>query len=113
MHEFWVTENILDIALKEAEKAQARKITKINLVVGELTGFAPDCIEFYFDTMSKNTIAEKASLQFELTPAQLRCRDCSSVFEPKEGGWQCPKCHSQSVEITGGRDLYLASMEVD
>jgi len=113
MHEFWVTENILDIALKEAEKAQAKKITKINLVVGELTGFVPDCIEFYFETMSKNTIAEKASLHFELTPAQLRCRDCSSVFEPKESGWQCPECHSQSVEIIGGRDLYLASMEVD
>jgi len=113
MHEFWVTENILDIALKEAEKAQARKITKINLVVGELSGFVPDCIEFYFDTMSKNTIAEKASLKFELTPAQLRCRDCSRVFEPKESGWQCPQCHSQSVEITGGQKLYLASMEVD
>lgn len=113
MHEFWVTENILDIALKEAEKAQARKITKINLVVGELSGFVPDCIEFYFDTMSKNTIAEKASLKFELTPAQLRCRDCSSVFEPKESGWQCPRCHSQSVEIIGGQNLYLSSMEVD
>jgi hydrogenase nickel incorporation protein HypA/HybF len=113
MHEFWVTENILDIALKEAEKAQARKVTKINLVVGELTGFVPDCIQFYFDTMSKKTIAEKASLQFELAPAQLRCRDCSTVFEPKEGGWQCPQCHSQSVEITGGRNLYISSMEVD
>ena len=113
MHEFWVTENILDIALKEAEKAQARKITKINLVVGELTGFVPDCIEFYFDTMSKNTIAEKASLEFELTPAQLRCRDCSRIFKPKESGWQCPECHSQSVEIIGGQNLYLSSMEVD
>lgn len=113
MHEFWVTENILDIALKEAEKAQARKVTKINLVVGELTGFVPDCIEFYFDTMSKNTIAEKASLQFELTPARLRCRDCSTVFEPEEREWHCPECHSQSVEIIGGRNLYIASMEVD
>lgn len=113
MHEFLVTESILNIALKEAEKAQAKKVTKINLVVGELTGFAPDCIEFYFDTLSKNTIAEKATLQFELTPTQLRCRDCSTVFDPKDSEWHCPECTSQSVEIIDGRKLYIASMEVE
>lgn len=113
MHEFGVTESIVDIALKEAKKAQAKKITKISLVVGELTGFMPDCIEFYFDLMSKDTIAEKANLHFEAAPAQVRCRSCLTIFRPKDTSWLCPKCQSQGIEIVGGRELYIESMEVE
>jgi len=113
MHEFGVTENIVKIALDKAGEAQASKITRINLVVGELSGFVPDSIQFYFDFLSKDTIAEKAALRFESPPAQLRCRNCSTVFHPKDSEWECPECHSQSVEIQGGRELYIESMEVE
>jgi hydrogenase nickel incorporation protein HypA/HybF len=113
MHEFGVTENIVKIALDKASEVQSSKITKISLVVGELSGFMPDCIQFYFDFLSKDTIAEKATLHFELPPAQLRCRNCSTVFHPKDSEWDCPECHSRGVEIEGGRELYIESMEVE
>ncbi len=113
MHELGITENIVNIALDKAKEAQAGKIVKINLVVGELAGFVPHCIEFYFDFLSKDSIAEGAILNFELAPAQLRCRNCSTVFCPQDTTWACPKCQSQSLEITGGRELYIESMEVE
>jgi len=113
MHELGITESIVNIALDKAREAQANKITKIYLVVGELSGFVPDCIEFYFDFLSKDSIAEGAMLNFELAQAQLRCRDCSTVFCPQDTLWNCPKCQSQSLEITGGRELYIESMEVE
>ena len=113
MHEFGITESIIKIALDKAKEVQASEITRINLVVGELSGFVPDCIQFYFDSLSKDTIAEKAILQFELAPAQLRCRGCFAIFHPKDTEWNCPKCHGQSVEIMGGRELYIGSMEVE
>ena len=55
MHEFGVTENIVTIALDKAREARASKIGKINLVVGELSGFVPECIKFYFDFLSKDS----------------------------------------------------------
>ncbi|OIP28362.1 MAG: hydrogenase maturation nickel metallochaperone HypA [Chloroflexi bacterium CG_4_10_14_0_8_um_filter_46_9] len=113
MHEFGITESIIKIALDKANEAQASKISQINLVVGELSGFVPDCIQFYFNFLSKDTTAEKATLHFELIPAQLRCRDCSAIFQPENSEWNCPECHGQSVEIIGGRDLYIESMEVE
>ena len=112
MHELGITESIVNIALDKAKEAQASKITKINLVIGELSGFVPDCIQFYFDFLSKDSIAEGASLHFELAPAQFRCRSCSAVFCPQDTIWTCPKCQSQSVEIAGGRELYIESIEV-
>jgi hydrogenase nickel incorporation protein HypA/HybF len=113
MHEFGITENIVNIALDKASEAQASKITQINLVIGELSGFIIDCIQFYFDSLSKDTIAQEAVLQFELVPAQLRCRNCSTIFHPQDTLWSCPRCQGQSVEIVKGRELYIESMEVE
>jgi hydrogenase nickel incorporation protein HypA/HybF len=113
MHELGVTENIINIALAKAGEAQAIKVIQIDLVVGELSGFVPDCIQFYFDSLSKDTIAEGAVLRFESVPAQLRCRKCSTIFQPENTVWSCPKCQCQSVEISQGRELYIRSMEVE
>ncbi|UCH51992.1 MAG: hydrogenase maturation nickel metallochaperone HypA [Chloroflexota bacterium] len=113
MHELGVTENIVNIALTKAGEAQANKVIRINLVVGELSGFVPDCIQFYFDSLSKDTITQGAILHFELVPTQLCCRNCSTIFQPKDTLWSCPKCQGQSIEIFKGRELYIESMEVE
>jgi hydrogenase nickel incorporation protein HypA/HybF len=113
MHELGVSENIVNITLAKAGEAQANKVIQINLVVGELSGFVPDCIQFYFDTLSKDTIAQGAVLHFESVPAQLRCRNCSTIFSPQDTLWSCPKCGGQSVEIFKGRELYIESVEVE
>ena len=113
MHELGVTENIVNITLAKAGEAQANKVIQINLVVGELSGFVPDCIQFYFDSLSKDTIAQGAVLHFESVPTQLRCRNCSTIFHPQDTLWSCPKCGGQSVEIFKGRELYIESVEVE
>ena len=113
MHELGITENILNITLAKASEGQATRILKINLVIGELSGFAADCIRFYFDTLSKGTIAQGAALHFETVPAESRCRNCSDAFRPQDTLWSCPKCGSQGVEISKGRELYIESVEVE
>ena len=113
MHELSITQSIVDVISKKSQEGQVSRITQVNLVIGELSGFVPDCIKFYFDFLSKDTIAEGAVLNFQLIPARLRCRDCSSTFSPRDGDWTCPECHSLSIEIIGGRELYIDNMEVE
>ena len=113
MHELGITENIVNIALEKANEAQASKVIQINLVIGEMSGFVPDCIQFYFDSLSKDTIAQGAAIHFELVPAQLRCRNCSTTFHPQDTLWSCPECQGQSLEISKGRELYIESMDVE
>jgi len=113
MHEFGITESILSIALDKAKEAEASKIRQINLVVGELAGFVPDCIQFYFDFLSKDTIAQETALHFESRPPELRCRNCGTAFHPEDTLWSCPECQSRSVEVTGGRELYIESLEIE
>ena len=112
MHELSITENMLAVALAKGKEAGASRISRINLVIGELTGVASDCVSFYFDFVAKDTIAHQATLSFENRPTSLRCRSCGRVFPP-DGTWACPGCGAEQVEIVGGRELYVDSIEVD
>jgi hydrogenase nickel incorporation protein HypA/HybF len=113
MHEASITESMLSLAIEKANEAKAAKITRINLVVGELSGVAGECVQFYFDVISKNTIAESAMLCFETKPIQIRCRQCQTVFTPANHEWSCPQCHEMGVEIVSGRECYMESIEVE
>lgn len=113
MHELGVTENIVNIALTKAEEVQAKKILKISIVIGELSGFVPDCIEFYFESLSKETIAMGAKLDFNMIPSRFRCRDCSAISSPEGLLWICPSCQSHSMEVIGGQEFYIKDLEVE
>ena len=113
MHELSITQSILSIALEKANAAHASRVSKINLVIGELSGIVDECVQFYFDFLSKETIAAEAALSFRQPPAQLRCRNCAATFAPGNGNWACPKCHEQKIDIISGRELYIESLEVE
>jgi hydrogenase nickel incorporation protein HypA/HybF len=113
MHEASITESLLSLALEKANEAKAGKINRINLVVGELSGVVGDCVQFYFDFLSKNTIASGASLCFESKPTTLRCRRCEKVFSPSDHDWSCPECREADIEIVSGRECYMESIEVE
>ena len=113
MHEFSITESILSIALEKAEENRAKRITKINIHIGDLSGIVDECVEFYFPILSKDTIAADAVLTFEKTPTKLHCRECDNTFSPDDIYWVCPGCNSQSVEIVSGRECYINTIEVE
>ena len=113
MHEYSITQSILSLALEKANEANASKITRINLVLGELSGVVDECVKFYFDFLSKDTIATGAGLSFEKTPTKLRCRKCEAVFAPRDHDWSCPDCHEIGIEIISGRECYMESIEVE
>jgi hydrogenase nickel incorporation protein HypA/HybF len=95
MHELAVTQSMLDLVLEEARKVGAGRIQKINLVIGNLSGIVGDSVEFYFQFLSKDTMAQGATLAFESVPTRARCRG------------------NTSLEIVGGNELYVDSIDVE
>ena len=112
MHEQSIVASLLSIAVEDAKKDKAQRIISIKLVVGELTGVEKDAVSFYFGFMAKNTIAAGASLEFNYTKAQLRCRDCDIIFPRDKLEFNCPECNKKAIEIVGGRELYIEKMEI-
>ena len=112
MHELAITQSMFELVLEQAKKARAKKVEKINLVIGEMTGVVGDCVQFYFDFLSQGSLAEGAALSFTMTPPKAKCRDCGKTFELKEFEWTCPHCQGINMEITGGKELFVESIEV-
>ena len=113
MHELAITQSMFDLVLEQAEKAGAKEVEKINLVIGEMTGVVDECIQFYFNLLSKDTIAEGATPFIKMVPATAKCRSCEKSFEVKEFDWTCPHCGNQGMDIVGGQELFVESIEVE
>ena len=105
--------NILKIALRHAEQANAKRVTRLNLVVGELSGVVGESIQFYWDMIAQDTIAVGAELHFERVPASLRCLSCEHVFPMDGKNHACPECGESRVVAAGGDDFRLESIEID
>jgi len=113
MHELAITQSMLDLVQEQARKAKAKKVGGINLTIGEMSGCVGECVQFYFDFLSKGTITEGAVLSFTTVPTTARCRDCDKRFQLREFDWSCPYCGNRNMEIVAGRELYVESIEVE
>ena len=113
MHEYSITQSLLDLVLKQANEAGAGEVSKINLVIGEMTGVVDDSVRFYFDLLSKGTIAEGACLSLRMVPVTGRCRECGQPFPLQEASWTCPYCGNNGIDIVSGRELMVESLEIN
>jgi hydrogenase nickel incorporation protein HypA/HybF len=114
MHELSVTQSILDIAIRHARQADAQRVLAVNLVIGDLTGFVDDSIQFYFDFLTQETIAQNARLNIERIAARVRCHECGAEYTPPDSRlWACPQCEALGGEIIAGREFSVASIEIE
>ena len=112
MHEIGIMERALEIAITNAKKQNAHKINKITMNIGKLSGVIPDALEFAFDVVIKNTIAENATLKINTIPITCYCDNCQINFNPPEWFFECPQCHQFSNNIIQGKEIELMSVEI-
>jgi len=113
MHEMAITENILQIVLAEAKKAGAGRVSKISLVIGELSAIEDASVQLYFEMLSDDTMAAGARLEFTHMAATLRCNACEHCY-PKQGhSFICPRCGSDGMLTGDAKEFYVESIEVE
>lgn len=110
MHEYSLTQNILDLSLQHA---QGKTITQVNLLIGEFSDEREEAIQFYWSDLAKGTCAEAAQLCFQKVDAVMKCLDCTNEFHPLEETGFCPQCNSHRLTLLEGDDVKLASIDVE
>ncbi len=113
MHEYAVTQSMINIALSEAQKAGASKILEIRLVIGDLSTIVDDSVQMYFDVMSEGTPAQGAKLVFNRVKAEFKCKSCGEVFVKPPKGFDCPKCGGLGTPTDRGKEFYIESLEIE
>jgi hydrogenase nickel incorporation protein HypA/HybF len=112
LHELGVANEILDVALAEADRHAAKKVTSILLRVGVLRAIEPDHLFFLFAHLSHGTPADGALLEIREEPVRVECPACG-VLEARSLPWECPRCKGSGVTATGGDSLEIVSLEID
>ena len=95
------------------EAAGARRVRKLSLRIGALSGVVPDALRFAFDVVTRGTPAAGASLEIESVPAVCWCAGCGKEFESGDLIAECPRCHNISGELRRGRELEIAAVELE
>jgi len=113
VHELSVTQNLLELTLRHAAQAGAARVTELHLVIGELSSFVDESVQFYWDIVAKGTPAEGAALRFRRVAAALRCEDCAHEFPLDRREFVCPACGGQRIRVVGGDEFFLESIDVD
>ncbi len=113
MHEYPITQQIVKIVDEAARKQHASRVSKITLVVGELSGFVGDSIHLYFDIISKGTVAEGAEFSITYIKSKLLCENCLEHFERQMYSFACPRCGTDGVPTDIGKEFYIQDIEVE
>lgn len=113
MHEMGITQGILAAALEAAESEGATRINEIRISVGELTEVVEFALQFAFEVLRQDTMAEQATLVVDLVTPRSRCSECGTEFEHGRFEVICPECGSFMCELLQGRELRIDSIDVD
>ncbi len=113
MHEMALMAGVFDIIKQYTANLTEKKVTKVTLVVGEMTNAVPEALETAFEVYAEGTIAQGAELLIREIPLVARCISCGWEGKTEKHMFVCPMCSSLGLEIRSGRELYVESLEVD
>ena len=109
MHDFLLTQNILDLALKNAN---SRRILNVNLLIGPFSNEREESIRFYWRDLAKGTPGEGAQLHFTHAETDMKCVACGGALILDEGPI-CTFCQNGFLQLLSGENVKLESIEVE
>lgn len=112
MHEYPITQRIIEIADEYARKNSATQVKAINLVIGDYSGYVASSIELYFDIIAEESLCRNAKLNIERIIPKLKCNSCGELFERKPFSFECPYCKGEGGPTEIGKEFYVRSIEI-
>ncbi|RCX32844.1 hydrogenase maturation nickel metallochaperone HypA [Thioalbus denitrificans] len=113
MHELSLCEGILQVIEEQHRNGAFTRVRTLWLEIGALAGVEPDALRFGFDVVTRGSVAEGARLEIIEQPGQAWCLPCGAQVVVAARHSACPRCHSHQLQVTGGEELRIHSMEVE
>jgi hydrogenase nickel incorporation protein HypA/HybF len=114
MHEMSLTVSIMDIIFEYARTKGFSKVNAVRLSFGTLSGIEPKALEFAFEVLSKDTLAQGARLEYDREPIIITCLDCDMDSTVEEFPSLCPLCKADDVVLKAGtEELRIVELDVD
>lgn len=110
MHEWGFCEGILEAVQR---RAAGRRVKRVKLRAGVLHRLDQAALQQAFSVAANGSEAEDAMLDLIVIPARRCCRGCGEESEAADIIVACPSCGGMEVEINGGDELIVESIEYE
>jgi hydrogenase nickel incorporation protein HypA/HybF len=113
MHELSIAMSLVDAACDKAAELGGVRVDVLYVRLGVLSGVVKEALLFSFDLAAEGTAIAGARLDIEEVPVTVHCPTCGEERRlPSIQHFRCPVCDTPTPEVTGGRELELATLEV-
>jgi hydrogenase nickel incorporation protein HypA/HybF len=99
--------------LADLKKVQPARLVRTRIVAGQLHQIVPASLTLAYKVLTEGTPAAGSRLSIRRVPITAECLQCHWRGAIRGALFACGKCKSGDIEITGGRELYLDSIEVE
>ena len=113
MHEFSIIQSLIPQLEECIDQGHYKKVNKIHLEVGVMSGVIADALEFAYDICSKGTRVEGAELSIRMVPVTASCEKCFNEFELQDYCFACPQCNGTALKMLTGHELRVKEIEVE
>jgi Zn finger protein HypA/HybF involved in hydrogenase expression len=110
MHEFALTQNLLNVVLKNAD---SKRIVRVNLLIGSFCEERETSIRFYWRDLAKGTPGEGANIYFHHMDFEMKCLSCGGTFNLDGDESICVYCQSDRFQLLGCDEVRLESVDVE
>ena len=112
MHELSLAMNIVDIAEREARKANASIVESITLEIGQCAGIEKSSFDFAWPMAVKGSVLENAVLNLEKIKGKSKCGFCNNIFDIEQKFDPCPQCGSFNNKLLSGGQFRIKSITI-
>ncbi|MCR5035436.1 MAG: hydrogenase maturation nickel metallochaperone HypA [Clostridia bacterium] len=113
MHELPITQQIVKIADQHCRENGGTRVIKVNMVIGDYSGYVGEAMQAYFDVITEGTLCEGASLSFVKVEPKLRCTKCGKLFKKQLLSFECPYCGGEGEQSEIGKEFYIDTIEIE
>lgn len=113
MHELSVCLALLEQVGRVAAERNARRVTKIVVQLGPLSGIEPDLLRNAYPLAAAGTPAEQAELVIESMDIVVRCEECGQETGASANRLLCGACGGYRTRIVSGDEMLLRTVELD
>lgn len=114
MHEMSLMGDILQLVQEDAIEKRINNISKVELIVGEISNAMPDALRMAFDIFRDQNLHlfhKEAQLIIQLEEAKAECVICGVQYRPTQKIALCPNCQIPSGKILTGETFQVLSYE--
>ena len=111
MHEYHGAVQIIEHAEDLCRERGHNKVNKIQLLIGEASGYTFEVVKEYFEEVSLGTVCEGAEVTVKKTTLMLRCPKCNELFPKRLLQYDCPICGTPGNPTDAGKEMTIDFME--